>query len=338
MSIPFRGRRSCLIELTIPVLGVALALCTPAAAQTQGDRFWIAGRYDGNRIIVYFDAVKFNGTLPSDAHKLASPVVTGFFEPVQPPESYIVHLQKGSGAEQFHLGDHYDLISDEGHIAMVTLTTLIACETDEGVGNDSFIGALATLNDNDLGYFRKYHYVLRRHNDVRRKAVNPKTEIPTVWVRLESEPVEFDTQTQIVALLSDRMKALATDAQRRRAERTSPLFQVSGFRVADGTLRYYARAFWKPEKDLDRSSYAVAAWIAPLPKLHTLALEKRTCGYEDFECVVPKLRNVVDLGDGKTGIIVDISGDDGASLELLEYRDGANLTQMRKLQFISAGE
>ncbi|PYX45631.1 MAG: hypothetical protein DMG79_18815, partial [Acidobacteria bacterium] len=159
-----------------------------------------------------------------------------------------------------------------------------------------------------------------------------------VWVRLESKPVEFDTQTQIVALLSDRMKALATDAQRRQAEKTSPLFQVSSFRVADGTLRYYARAFWKPEKDLDRSSYAVGAWIAPLPTPHILALEKRTCGYEDFECVVPNLQNVVDLGDGKTGIIVAISGDDSASLDLLEYRDGTNLTQMHKLQSIAAGE
>lgn len=85
----FRSRLAILI-LTITILQSVPALCqtqsaTPnSAAQTQtadaqpvgthSERFWLAGRYDGYRIIVYFDVVKFNGTVPSIAEKLTDPV------------------------------------------------------------------------------------------------------------------------------------------------------------------------------------------------------------------------------------------------------------------------
>jgi hypothetical protein len=202
---------------------------------------------------------------------------------------------------------------------------LIGCETDEGVGNDSYIGALATLNDRDLPYFKKDYYALRRHRNPQQKR---PSAIPTVWVRLENEPVEFNIQSEIVALLIDRMRILATDTQRHRAESTSPVFNAQAFRLADGSLRYYARAFWKPLKDLDRTSFALGAWVAPLPKLHLVAVEARTCGYEDFECVVPNLLNVVNLG-GKTGLILSNHGDEYTGLSLVEYGDGltVNLRQ-----------
>jgi hypothetical protein len=154
---------------------------------------------------------------------------------------------------------------------------------------------------------------------------------------MENEPVEFSIQSQIVALLTDRMKVLATDTQRQRAESTSPVFQAQAFRVADGSLRYYARAFWKPVKDLDRTSYALGAWVAPLPKLRILAVEERTCGYEDFECVVPNLLNVVYLG-GKTGLILSNRADEYTGLSLVEYGDGLTVKRMRTLQSIGAGE
>jgi len=49
------------------------------------------------------------------------------------------------------------LLLDYGKIATVTLTTLVGTETDEQVGNDSFIGALATLDDEDVPYLRESH-------------------------------------------------------------------------------------------------------------------------------------------------------------------------------------
>ena len=53
---------------------------------------------------------------------------------------------------------------------------------------------------------------------------------------------------------------------------------------------------------------------------------------------LPELLNVVDLGDGRVGLIVNLIGTDGRSLLLYEYRDGATLAEMRVLQSISAGE
>jgi len=52
------------------MLGFAMLQCNPVLAQVQQERFWLAGRYDGNRIVVYFQSVHFDGTLPPDAQKL----------------------------------------------------------------------------------------------------------------------------------------------------------------------------------------------------------------------------------------------------------------------------
>ncbi len=322
----------CLVFLLVEIA----AQHGTAFAQDQPQRFWLAGRYDRNRVIVYFDAVKFNGTLPATGMKLA-PVATLFFDPVAVSASFIASFQKGAASERFRLGGHYDLILEENHIATVVLTTFVGCETDEPVGNDSYVGALATLDDKDIPYFRKDYYVLRRHTE-KESDVGSIPRIPAMWTQLENEPVEFGVQSRAVALLTEQMNKFATDIQRRRAEKTSPVFQVQAFRTADGALRYYARAEWKPEKDLDKTSYALGAWISPSPELHILAIEKRASGYEPFDYVLPNLINVVDLGNGKTGMIISKGGDDSIELDLVEYQDGADLRHMRMLQSIGTGE
>jgi hypothetical protein len=142
------------------------------AVQSQIDhvpseRFWLAGRFDGNRVIVYFDAVKFDRTVPSIAERLTDPVVAGFFMPKKLPWSYIAKFQKRPDAEQFKVGDKYDLLMDCGMAAPVTLTTMIGTEGDEEVGNDSYIGALATpSNSEHLLLFSNSFYVLRRHREL----------------------------------------------------------------------------------------------------------------------------------------------------------------------------
>ena len=41
-----------LLAITVP------AICSHGAlAQTPPERFWLAGRYDWNRVLIYFDAV-----------------------------------------------------------------------------------------------------------------------------------------------------------------------------------------------------------------------------------------------------------------------------------------
>jgi hypothetical protein len=326
------------VRLTILVLGI-LGASTPLPAQTQPERFWLAARYDRNRIVVYFDAVKFEGTLAPNSGQLAAPLAERFFDPVEIPPTYAARFSKKPTAEHFALGDRYDLILDENHIATVTLTTLVGCETDEVVGNDSYIGALATLNDADLLFFRKDYYVLRRHE--KGKEIGSEAEMPTVWGRLEDEPVPFDIQARIVALLSDRMKTTASASERQQAESISPKFAVQSLRQTDGTLRYYARAAWssgEEHTENEKIIYALGAWIAPLPTVHILAIETRNNPYDAFENVLPSLLNVVDLGGGRTGVIVGMSGNDSSSLDLVEYRDGADLGHMCTLQSIGAGE
>jgi hypothetical protein len=304
-----------------------------------GERSWIAGRYDGNRVIVYFDAVKFNGSKPSLAEKIAPPVADGFFMPEKLPWSYIAKLQQGSEAEHFKMGDRYDLILGSGMTAAVTLTTMVGTEGDEPVGNDSYIGALATLDDSgkELLLSRNY-YVVRRHLEPAAAPYPPSDQQP-VSAGIEDEPVRFDIQTQILDLLTQRMQAAATESERRDAQGISPIFNAESFRVADGTLRYYARAEWKWGKPEDlRSNFALAAWIIAEPKLRIAAVQTTTSPYDGLDTLLPKLLNVLDLGGGRTGIILSISGEDSASTRLLEYHDGIDFQHMRVLQTIEAGE
>jgi hypothetical protein len=132
--------------LACVTVSAVIIQCHSAYAQENPERFWLAGRYDWNRIVVYFDAVHFGGTVPSEAEKIPCPVQVGVFCPVKLPLSYIAQFQQSPGAEHFSVGDKYDLLLDSGSVVTVTLTTLVGFESDEGVGNDSFIGALATVD------------------------------------------------------------------------------------------------------------------------------------------------------------------------------------------------
>jgi hypothetical protein len=264
--------------------------------------------------------------------------VAGFFMPVKLPWTYIAKLQQRPGAERFKLGDRYDLLLNCGEVAPVTLSTTVGTEGDEPVGNDSYMGALATIDNERDRMIVKDYYVVRRHRELADDA-SKGPRIQPVCAGLEDEPVRFNTQTQIVDLLTERMKTMATEAENRAADGISPIFNVQGFRLADGTLRYYARAEWKSGKGEDvESIYALAAWIAPQPTLHVLAVQTRTSPYNDFDSVLPTLRNVVDLGEERTGIIVSIIGEDNSSTRLLEYRDGLDFQHMRVMQYIGAGE
>ena len=171
MKIWFRDCKFGRVRQSISVTSFLIAACCSTLAGTKSERFWLAGRYDGNQIIVYFDAVKFNGTLPSNVKKLAPAVAERVFEPFELPASYVDQLQKGPDAEQFALGGKYDLLLDYGKAVTVTITTLVGTETDEEVGNDSFIGGLATVNESDLPYLRsRSYYVLRRHKEISESA------------------------------------------------------------------------------------------------------------------------------------------------------------------------
>jgi len=120
---------------------------------------------------------------------------------------------------------------------------------------------------------------------------------------------------------------------------TSPALKVQSFQLADGSLRYYARAEWDSAKDpTGLPNYLLAAWILPLPTPHILSVEKQTSSYGGINDGAPNLLNVIDLGNGKTGVIVAIRGDDSLALVLAEYHDGLSVQKMPILQSIGAGE
>lgn len=317
-------------------LAVTVALGPSAFAQMQRERFWLAGRYDGNRVLVYLHAVKFKHTVPTNARQLPDAVVGGFFGQVELPASYIAQFQKGPEAEHFAIGDQYDLLVENGTAVPVTLSTLVGSEGDEDVGNDSYIGALATVSHPDSLLFTRGYYVVRHHQEPHDDFAKRDTNVQLVG--LVDEPVRSDIQNRMASLLNERMKIMADNDERREAERVPPALAVQTFRVADGSLRYYVRAQWKSATQTDdESPYMLAAWMTPNPTLHLLSLETRTSSY-GFDSALPQLLNVIDLGGGRTAIIVSSAGDDSMSLDLLEYRDGLSLRHMPSLDSVNCGE
>lgn len=170
------------------------------------------------------------------------------------------------------------------------------------------MGALATTARPTDRYLTKGYYAVRRHI--------PAVKTTAIGAHLETEPLRFSMQSRIVALLTERMKLMTTHV--------SPRFSAQSFYLADGTIRYYATLDWGgPAHDV------LAAWLSSTPALHILAVETR---------LLPSLRNVVDLGGGRTGLIVSWNGGDSGGLQLVEYRDSMSLQQMPHLYEISAGE
>ena len=291
------------------IFGLLMTTAVPLSAQATPERFWLAGCYDGNHIIVYFQAVKFKGTVPAVRRRINPPVSDGFFIPEELPADYVAAFQKSTGAEHFSLGDTYDLLTGDGGVVPITLTTLVGTEGDEEVGNDSYIGALATLS-NRSGVPPHGYYAVRRHREVK---AGPKM-ISALFARLLDEPTRLNTQTRIAALLTQR--------QRMNPTGVSPRFSIQQFRLANGSLRYYAQADWSSAKGQpDEKEDILAAWISPIPGPHILATESRMSP-DGLNATLPRLLNVVDLGDGRTGLVVASSGEDSIALTLFEYRDG----------------
>lgn len=329
-------RKFLTLKLTVPVMALMTICVLPVQCQSQTERepFWLAGRYDGNRVIIYFDAVMFNNTVPPDAPRIVDPVTGGFFLPVELPASYIAEFLKKPSAYRFALGEEYDVLIDGGAIS-VKLTTLVGTEGDEEVGNESYIGALATVVGECSLFGTNAYYVVRRHREPvcgSKAQTGHPIRFPTKFATLVNEPVRFDVQTQIVSLVTQRMMSVASDLQRHAAEGHSPAFTLQTFRVADGSLRYYATAQWKLGMKPYPSDFQLGAWLTPAPTLRVLAVETNQYVY------LPRILNVADLGGGKTGIILANGGEDSGSTDLVDYRDGLDVAHMAKLQSIAAGE
>jgi hypothetical protein len=314
------------------------AAAVPDAAQSE--RFWLAGQYDGSRVIVYFGAVKFGATFPHDARKLPDPTVFGFFSPRELPASYVVPLQKEFNIESFRAGDRYVLLAENGAVRTLTLTTLIGFYADEQVGNDSLVGAIGTVDGESPLLLTKGYYVVRRPEGASTAESSRNKGAKPSRAGLLDEPVRFDVQRRIAHLLDERMKQATTKTPGYDDGTTAPAFVVQPLHLATGALRYYVRAEWRnPTAGARGVPYRLGAWIVPGAAARILAAEAPTsAGVYGFEQALPNLLNVVDLGHGRTGLIVHIAGLDSTELTLYEYRDRASLSEMRVLHSIGVGE
>jgi len=316
---------------------IVAAAISPAMAQSpkpsEVPRFWLAGRYDGSHVIVFFDEVEFKGTIPRDARFLPVPTTPGFLFQQELPESYANRVRLDPNAERFHIGDYYDLLPGDGRIETVTLSTVVAYASDDEDDAPSYLGALAKVTDASALLGKQGYYALRRHEN------GASLATPSVaFASLSELPPRFDTEIKIAALLTEKMRITAKAFALSQAEKLAPILVVQEFRLANGNLRYYARAEWRETTSPGGPpAFALGAWIAPTPTLHILATEEITSPY-GFVYELPNLLNVVDLGDGRTGIIANIIGPGEGILGLWEYRDGANLHQMHNFQKIEMDE
>jgi hypothetical protein len=186
------------------------------SAENAPEGFWPAGRYDGDRIVVYFQAVNFGTSFPASEPKLAPPVASAFFPPTALTSTDIQRFHP-----QFAIGDQYDLLLGNNDSVTVTLTQLVYSPGDEGVGNFSYIGALAKVNQENGLLFQGDYYVITRHRK------------PGGVARLNRTPVKLDIQKQIAAKLKPRLPDLS-------------VLQVQSFTLADGhrALLRPRRIYW----------------------------------------------------------------------------------------------
>src|SRR5947207_14808962 len=107
-----------MLRLAVLLLGLVTAHTLPALSQTTpgetsrehiadaitGERFWLAGRYDRTRVVIYFEAVKFNDSFPPGAENIAPPIAQGFFDPKALRAGSLASFQEEPGAEHFAVG------------------------------------------------------------------------------------------------------------------------------------------------------------------------------------------------------------------------------------------
>jgi hypothetical protein len=138
-------------------------------------------------------------------------------------------------------------------------------------------------------------------------------------------------------MLTDRMKADPSIAPTGEAERISPAFVIQPFTLADGSLRYHVQAEWRAGRESGYDLlHTFAAVVASGPTLRILVTEQLT--FDRSAVSEQKVLSVVDLGRGRTGIVVSFRGYESLVLRLVEYRDGVRLSDMRVLQNVSTAE
>jgi len=78
-------------------------------------------------------------------------------------------------------------------------------------------------------------------------------------------------------------------------------------------------------------------WLTGQPESRTLGTEDRPyCGSALYAGL--RLRAVIDMGYGRTGLVVVLQSAGSREVKLVEYQDGLKLEEMRVWQTISVGD
>lgn len=313
--------------MTRALLALALAAASFAGSsprvrqpRTTRDRIWLAGRYDSTHVIVYLDTVTLHDSLPTDTVRIRAPRVFGFFDPIGVSASDISAMlaRNARAYERFTTGDRYDLLVGGGRMAVVTLTQPVAFLSDEGVGNNSYIGALAELSSKDLALLTpRDFYVVVPHEPSHHA-------VPAGIVDTNASPTERAAVTRLLQPLRGKLAP---------GGRLS-LVQTDRVRLASGESRWFVTAAYRAG---ERACTTITAWITPAPTLRLVSADTITC-LLDMPKDPPLLLNVVAIGPNRTALVVRMPNGDGTTTSVLEYRDGQTIRQMHELWTVAAGE
>ena len=277
----------------------------PRTAAAQ-ERFWIAARYDATQFVTYFEPVHF-GTLPTRDNQLVQPRTPDFFGPRPMAAADLERVRPVTG-EPFRIGSRYDVLAADGGVVPMVLTSLVKFHTDEGIGNDSYIGALGRVAPPDMARLRGNYVVIRR----------PDSPDPARGSR---------------AALTEGLVPSAVAARLLTIVGGTRVIAAHQFTTAGGD----ARQFVATTAGTGRECRTRLAWLTGQPEYRVLSTEDLPfCGSTRYAGL--RLRAIIDMGLGRTGLVVVWQGGASKSVKLVEYRDGLKLEEMHVWQTISVGD
>jgi len=298
-----RTRRDWLLVAFATATAVWVLPVMASAARGPQERFWIAARFDATQFVTYFEPVHF-GTLPTRDNQLVQPRTPDFFGP-RPIAAADLERVRPAAGEPFRIGGRYDVLAADGGTVSMVLTSLVKFHTDEGIGNDSYIGALGRVAAPDLAKLRSNYVVIRR----------PDSPGPARGSRagLTEGPVPSTAAARLLAIVGG-----------------TKVIAAQPFTTAGGDARQFVLA----TVGTGRECRTRLTWLTGQPDSRVLGSEDLPfCGSTLYAGL--RLRAVVDMGYGRTGLVVVLQSAGGKEVKLVEYGDGLKLEEMRVWQTIS---
>ena len=271
------------------------------------ERFWIAARYDATQLVTYFETVKF-GTPPTRDNQFVQPRTPDFFGPRPIVTDELDRVRPAAG-EPFKTGSRYEVLTADGRSVAMTLTSFVKFHTDESIGNQSYIGALGRVATPDLAKLRGNYFVVRRPDS--------SATVRGTRAGLTEGPIPTRATTaKLLAIVGgDRLVA------------------AQSFTTAAGDARQLVIA----TAGSGRACRTRIVWLTGSSESRVLGSEEMEfCGGTAYEGL--RLRAAVDMGRGRTGLVIVLSGSAGRTVMLVEYQDGAKLEDMRIWQSIGVGD